>query len=275
MTVPPTPPLKGPVTVPPIPKSAGKDSPKRKQARAALVDVLFDARGNRRLPADKALVAAIAACGPEDLWWVCEANSRGPLYLLPTREWITALVAFVDEVKAKSVLEVAAGDGFVSACLQRRRPALRVIASDDFSWTKPDRRMNDDDRKEFARFVSAGALKGIQPLPIVEKLSAVAAVKKHQPDLVLVSWAPPGTLVERVIRAPSKLVLDISVDGDVCGNGNATWRFEKEFLDGPLEQRALCRLDQHPDAGRATRATLYFGKRHKRFGVEKSGGLAF
>lgn len=265
------------VTVPAPPK--GRDSSKRKQARAALVDVLFDARGQRRLPREQELVAAIDdvmcaggnAAGAQDLWWVCEANSRGPLYLLPTREWIGALATFLDEVKAKRVLEVAAGDGFVSACLRRRRPELVVTATDDFSWTKPQGRMTDGDRVEFGGV----DLKGIQPLPLVEKLSAVAAVKQHKPDVVLVSWAPPGTLVERVIRAPSKLVLDISVDGDVCGNGMKTWRFEKEFLDGPLEQRALCRLDVKPGEARATRATLYFGKRHKRFGVEKRGGLVF
>jgi len=119
------------------------------------------------------------------------------------------------------------------------------------------------DRREFG----ATPFRGIQPLPIVEKRGAVATIKAWQPDLVIVSWAPPGTLVERAIRAPARLVLDLSVDGDVCGNGEKTWRFEKEFLDGPLERRALCRLDEQPHGARATRATLYYGRRHENFAV--------
>jgi hypothetical protein len=241
------------------PPRAGRDSPRRRAAREALVRVLWDARGRRRLPPERALADAIDACAPGDLWWVCEANSGGPLYLLPTREWLTALVAFIDAQGATKVLEIGAGDGFLSTALQRRRPALQVRATDDFSWTHAARRMSAADRREFG----STKFSGIQPLPIVERRSAVATIRGWQPDLVLVSWAPPGTLVERAIRAPSRLVLDLSVDGDVCGNGDKTWRFEKEFLEGPLEHRALCRLDESPHAHRATRATLYYGRRHE------------
>lgn len=259
------------ITVPAPPTSLrGKDTPKRKKARQALVDVLFTARGARRLPEDHDLAVAMNACGAADTWWVCEANSHGPLYLLPTKQWLTALSAFVDDHKVKSVLEVGAGDGFMSYCLQRRRPDLKVIATDDFSWTTAAARQNDEDAAAFKGI----DFKGIAPLPIVQKQGAVAAVKAHKPDLTIVSWAPPGTLVERVIRAPSKLVLDVSVDGDVCGNGARTWRFEKEFLD-ELELSALCRLDATPLAARATRCTLYFGARHRRHGVDRSGGLVF
>ena len=233
------------------------------RARAALVNVLWDARGRRRLPRERDLADAIAACAPGDLWWVCEANSAGPLYLLPTREWLTALARFIASTGAKKVLEIGAGDGFLSTVLQRRCKGLQVRATDDFSWTKVANRMSAADRREFG----ATPFRGIQPLPIVEKRAAVATIDAWRPDLVIVSWAPPGTLVERAIRAPSRLVLDLSVDGDVCGNGEKTWRFEKEFLDGPLEERALCRLDEDPHAARATRATLYYGRRHDLFAV--------
>lgn len=196
-------------------------------------------------------------------WWVCEANSAGPLYLLPTREWLSELARFVDGTGAKKVLEIGAGDGFLSTLLQRRRPRLQVRATDNLSWTTAAARMTAADRREFG----AAKFGGIQPLPIVEKKSAVATIKSSLPDLVLVSWAPRGTLVDRAIRAPSLLVLDLSIDGDVCGNGEKTWRFEKEFLDGPLEPRALCRLDEAPGVARATRATLYYGRRHELFAI--------
>jgi hypothetical protein len=249
------------VTVP-APRT-GRDTRARRAARAALVNVLWDARGRRRLPRERELADAIAACAPGDLWWVCEANSAGPLYLLPTREWLTALARFIASTGAKKVLEIGAGDGFLSTVLQRRCKGLPVRATDDFSWTKVANRMSAADRREFG----ATPFRGIQPLPIVERRAAVATIDAWRPDLVIVSWAPPGTLVERAIRAPSRLVLDLSVDGDVCGNGEKTWRFEKEFLDGPLEERALCRLDEDPHAARATRATLYYGRRHEHFAV--------
>lgn len=251
------------VTVPP--PLQGRDTPARRRARAALIDVLWDEHGERRLPAERDLVEAIRACRPGDLWWVCEASSAGPLYLLPTREWVTALARFVDSVGARRVLEVGAGDGFLSSVLKRRRPALVVKATDDFSWTRASRRMGAADRREFG----ATPFAGIRPLPLVQKATAASAITAFRPDLVLVSWAPPGTLVERAIRAPSRLVLDISVEGDVCGNGARTWRFEKDFMDGPLEERALCRLDAAPDAARATRVTLYYGTRHPRFAVSR------
>ena len=99
-------------------------------------------------------------------------------------------------------------------------------------------------------------------------MSAVAAVKKFRPDVVLVSWAPPGLLVERVVRAPSRLVLDIGVEGDVCGNGERTWRFNKDFLDGPIQDLALCRLDARPRKERHTRVTCYFGALHPEGGLD-------
>ncbi|MBM4283037.1 MAG: hypothetical protein FJ137_20535 [Deltaproteobacteria bacterium] len=249
------------ITVPP--PRTGRDTRARRDARAALIDVLWDARGRRRLPRERELANAIDACAPGDLWWVCEANSGGPLYLLPTREWLTALARFVDDTGARKVLEIGAGDGFLSTILQRRRPRLSVRAVDDFSWTKASRRMTAADRREFAGI----EFSGIQPSALVERAPAVATIEAWQPDLVIASWAPPGTLVERAIRASTRLVLDLSVDGDVCGNGDKTWRFEKEFLDGALEDRALCRLDDEPHAARATRATLYFGRLHEQHAV--------
>jgi hypothetical protein len=246
----------------------GRDTRARAAARAALVDVLWSKDGQRRLPRERELVAAIEACDARDLWWVCEANSAGPLYLLPTREWIEVLARTVDALGVKRVLEVAAGDGFLSACLQRARPKLTVIATDSGAWASASRRQSARDKRELRGVPFAGIRMGAH----VERAAVTTAVKCHRPDLVLVSWAPPGTLVERAIRGPCRFVLDVSVDGDVCGNGMRTWRFQKELLDGPIEERALCRLDTRPrrlDA-RHTRVTLYYGARHREYGVDRA-----
>ncbi len=253
------------VTIPP-PVGLGRDTARRAQARAALAAVLWDDAGRRRLPTERALVAAIEACDPRDVWWVCEASSAGPVYLLPTREWVAALTRYLHKLGVRTVVEVAAGDGFLSACLSRVASDLSVVATDDMSWRRPVARMSRREQRLYAK-VPIG---GIKSDAHVMRLAASTAVKRFRPDLVLVSWAPLGTLVERVIRAPSSLlVLEITVDGDVCGSGIAAWRFNKEFVGGAVESRALCRLDTHPKTERRTRVTLYYGRRHPSFAQDQ------
>ncbi len=229
----------------------------------ALAEVLWTPRGDRRLPGERTLGPAIDSLSPEDVWWVAESTSAGPVYLMPTKEWLRALLAFIDAQAVHSVLEVAAGDGFLSACLAKARPGLQVRATDNHAWARLSGRLSPAEAK---RGVGIG-LSGIRIPDTVERLSATAAITRYRPDLVLVSWAPPGLLVERAIRAPSKLVLDLSVEGDVCGNDARTWRFRKELLGGPLEERAYCRLDGR-GRPRQTRATLYYGARHRLHGLE-------
>jgi hypothetical protein len=253
------------VTLPPL-RGQGRDSDERKANRARLLKVLWSTDGERKLPRDRTLRSALAACDARDAWWVCEASSAGPVYLLPTVEWVQHLARVVEKLGARSVLEVAAGDGFLSRCVAEALPDVKVRACDTGAWAKAKNRMNDDDNK------AAGAtpFAGIRAGPNVERRSVAAAIAHHKPDLVLVSWAPPGTLVERAIRAPScKLVLDLGVDGDVCGNGTHTWRFHKEFLEGPVEARALCRLDGGAVHEPKTRATLYYGRAHDEYGVDE------
>ena len=248
----------------PSPVVGPADTPKRRLARQALAAVLWDDSGRRRLPRDAELALALSRCRGEDAWWTCEASSAGPVYLLPTVEWVSELASLLASLGVRSVLEVACGDGFLSRVLAETCPELNVTATDDASWTRPSGRMTTKDRA-----ASPGVrFAGIAPEPHVIRMKAAAAVTTYQPDLVLVSWAPPGTLVDRVIRAPSRLVLDIGVDGDICGNGMKTWRFRKEFIDGPVEALALCRLDAKPAVSRATRLTLYYGAQHPEHGLE-------
>ncbi len=223
--------------------------------RAALTKVLWDTKGNRRLPSNAQLGRAIDACARGDVWEVCEHNAFGPVYLLPTREWIRALAKYIDTLGVRTVLEVAAGDGFLSRCLAAARPKLRVIATDDASWEKPQARMSARERRELVgRDVRGLALGGN-----VQRLSAQRAVRRYAPDLVLVSWAPPGKLVEQVLRGPCKYVLDFSTEGNECGSGPLLWRRAIDFVEGPVEKLAWCRLDERSDEPRRTRVTLYEG----------------
>jgi hypothetical protein len=248
---------------PVVPRSPeGRHTRQREAARAGLAAVIWDPTGRRRLPHEDELVTAIAACEPRDVWWTCEASRHGPVYLLPTVEWIELLAVQLEQWQARSILEVAAGDGFLSASLRAARPTWKVVATDNHAWTRASARQSMADRREFRGV----AFSGIVPFS-VDRMAASPAVAHHQPDVVLCSWAPPGLLVERCIRGPCQRVVDISVEGDVCGNGHKTWRFHKEFLDGPLEDRALCRLDDRTQL-RQTRVTAYFGANHPEYGIE-------
>ncbi|MEW5852716.1 MAG: hypothetical protein AB2A00_28280 [Myxococcota bacterium] len=253
------------VTVPP-PVGMGRDTRARKLARENLVKVLWDRHGRRRLPTDAQLVRAMEACDKRDVWWVCEANSAGPLYFLPTKDWIRTLARTLKDWEIRSVLEVGAGDGFVSACLAAAMPDVKVVATDSGAWERPAARMNRQDRRDF----KGVPFRGISAGENVIRMDAVAAVKRFKPNLTLVVWPPPGDLLERVIKAPSsRVVLDVSVEGDVCGMGMLTWRFNKDFVFGPLEERALCRLDARPREERHTRVTVYYGRAHPEFHEEK------
>lgn len=245
------------ITVPPI-VNLGRDTAKRRAAREALAHTLWSPNGSRRLPSEAELSKALDACDARDVWWVCEMASPGPVYLLPTREWVSSLRALLRSLSATRVLEVAAGDGFLSRCVRAGRPRYEVIASDDGSWAKPARRMSATDREEF-RGVD---VPGLHPGREVAVMPAKRAVETYKPDVVLVSWAPPGPLVEQMIRAKVRHVVEVGVDGDVCGDPARTWKYNKELLDGPIESRAFCRLDGRGAANRRTRVTTYYGRAH-------------
>ncbi len=185
-------------------------------------------------------------------------NEAGPIYLLPTREWVSALATYVDGLGVRTVLEVAAGDGFLSRCLAAKCPQLRIVATDDGSWEKAKARMTTRERRDYAGVDVRGLALGNN----VKKVSAQRAVQRYRPDLVIVSWAPPGQLVRRVMRGPCKYVLDVGTEGDECGGGPALWRSAQDFVEGPVEQLAWCRLDERSAEQRRTRVTLYHGARH-------------
>jgi hypothetical protein len=186
------------------------------------------------------------------------------VYLLPTREWVRALAGYLREIGATRVLEVAAGDGFLTRCLRATRPGFEVRATDDASWADPSVRMSARDREEFRGV----PVRGLRVGRNVEPMGARAAVKRYAPDAVLVSWAPPGPLVESMIRAPVRDVVEVGVEGDVCGDAARTWRYQKDFVEGPVESLALCRLDARPREARHTRVTRYFGRAHPDHGLE-------
>ena len=229
----------------------------RREARARLARVLWDRAGLRRLPGAAALDAALSLLPPAELWWMCEFAPLGPLYLLPTRPFVRALARTIVQLGARRVLEVAAGDGFLSRALRLEAPELTVIASDSGAWRRPEARMRPEEITRHRGTPVPGLALGDE----VVKLDARRAIAAYAPDLVLASWLPPSSLLDGLVRAPVRHVLEIGAGGGVTASAYS-WRFAHEFLEGELERTARCRLDARPREALHSRITLYYGAAH-------------
>ena len=233
-------------------------------ARARLARQLWTADGERRLPSVKELDAALSGLKRGDLEWICELSALGPLYLLPTREWLRALVRQLRQLGARTILEVAAGDGFLTRALAAAAPDLSFLATDSGAWEDPKARMTKAEEREHRDVIVPGIQSGEEVL----KLEATEAIRALQPDLVLAAWLPPGPLLDRLIRADVPHVLELGAAGGVTA-GAWSWRHAHEFLEGPLESLLRCRLDERPARSLHSRVTLYFGAAHPEHAVEK------
>jgi hypothetical protein len=236
----------------------------RREARARLARALWNARGERRLPGGAELDAALAGVSPDDLAWICEFSELGPLYFLPTRPFVAALARTLRELGARRVLEVGAGDGFLSRCLAARAPWLEVVATDSGAWQAPEARMSAKERREHAGTRVPGLALGHDVL----KLSATRAIRRFAPDLVLGAWLVPGPLLDSLIRSRVRHVLDIGAGSGVTGDLRS-WRFTHEFLEGALPASARCRLDARPARTLHTRITLYHGRASPEYHEER------
>lgn len=228
-----------------------------RRARAELARVLWTRAGERRLPGEAALDRALSAQRAEDLAWICEFSPLGPLYLLPTRRFVNELAKTLQRLGVRRVLEVAAGDGFLARSLRRTAPGLEVIATDSGAWRRPHARMSADEARALANVAVPGLALGAD----VERREARRAARTLAPDLVLCSWLPPSNLLDGLICAPVRYVLEIGAGSGVTASAYS-WRFAHDFLEGPLERAARCRLDHRPQRQLHSRITLYYGALH-------------
>ncbi|MBW2999686.1 hypothetical protein KY339_03360 [Candidatus Woesearchaeota archaeon] len=101
------------------------------------------------------------------------------VYHIPTVEFEDALAEFINSLGVKvPILEIGAGDGKLSYGLQQRR--VPIIATD-----------NDE----------IGLSNGNE---LVEKISHDKALEKYNPELVIVSWLPPESGIQKdIVQFPS------------------------------------------------------------------------
>jgi hypothetical protein len=230
----------------------------RLRARAQLARALWTARGERKLPSQRELDRALRAVTAAELEQLCEWTVFGPLYLLPTRRFVHALARQLRALGVRRVLEVAAGDGLLARSLAAADRSLRVIATDSGAWEPAAARMRPAERRALRGRAVAGLTLGDNVL----KQDARRAIAQHRPELILCSWLPPGHLLDDLIRAPVRYVLEIGAGSGVTASA-FSWRFAHEFLEGPLTHCARCRLDLHPPRELHTRITLYYGAAHR------------
>jgi hypothetical protein len=235
-----------------------------REARARFCRAIWARTGARRLPSGRELDAALSGLPAGELEWLCEESPLGPLYLLPTRPFVSALARALRKLGARRVLEVAAGDGFLARALGRAAPDLAVWASDTGAWERPQARMNAAERRALA----GRAVPGLRLGEGVLRLGARAAVRRTRPDVVLVSWLPPGLLLDQLVRLPVRYVLEIGAGSGITASA-WSWRYRHEFLEGPIEATARCRLDVRPARALHSRVTLYYGRAHPDFAVER------
>jgi hypothetical protein len=216
----------------------------------SVAQLLWDTKGRRRVPSAAAFDRAVAKLRRGELLRLCEFNPWGPIYLIPTRPFLTSLARRIRETGARRVIEVAAGDGHLARELQRIAPDLRVTATDSGKWERPQARMSAAEKRRLKRVAVAGLTPGADVL----RLDALAAIRELKPDLVLATWLPPGPLLGRIIRAAPR-VLEIGAGSGITGDIRC-WRYEHDFLDD-LDALGRCRLDDRPARKLHTRVTLY------------------
>ena len=239
------------------------DTRARVRARARLARALWTARGERKLPSQRELDRALRGVTAAELERICELTKLGPLYLLPTRRFAHALAREIRALGARRVHEVAAGDGLLSRALAGADRSLRVTASDSGAWEQAQARMSPAERRALRGSAVAGLALGRN----VQRQEARRAIAQHQPELILCSWLPPGHLLDELIRAPVRYVLEIGAGAGVTASAYS-WRFAHEFLEGPLAHSARCRLDARPPQALHTRITLYYGAAHPEYAEE-------
>lgn len=215
-----------------------------------MIQLLWDERGQRRVPSPAAFDRAVSRLRRGELEKLCELHASGPIYFIPTQPFLRALARLLRKLGVRRVLEVAAGDGHLSRSLAKADPGLRIVATDSGAWERPRARMSAADRRR----MRGVEVPGLPPGEGVLRLPAEDAIRRFRPDLVLTSWLPPGPLLVRVVREAPR-VLEIGAGSGITGDIRA-WKHPHEFLE-ELEPLGRCRLDERPGQKLHTRVTLY------------------
>jgi hypothetical protein len=146
------------------------------------------------------------------------------IYCFYTRQLVRELAAMID---GRPALEVAAGDGTLSRFL--RDAGVEITATDDHSWSA----------------VSFPAE--------VEKLGAVEALRRYEPEVVICSWPPAGNDFEAaILAAPSVQLYVVIGSAHELGAGNPKAYASQGLFEARLDE-SLSKLVVPPDLNSVVR----------------------
>jgi hypothetical protein len=145
-------------------------------------------------------------------------------------EFIDHIVETINKLAPQSIVEVGAGDGFLSYFL--RECGVDIVPTDDYSRphiNRPER---------------------------VEKIGHKDALRKYNPDLVVINWEEHlGRYSIDVLGYPSvKHLLWIGEDERGCTGSEELWEFDYENTDNPY---CLSRSDEYWLLGDGVRKHTY------------------
>jgi hypothetical protein len=131
------------------------------------------------------------------------------IYQFYSIEFIDHIAKTINQLGARRIIEIGAGDGFLSYFL--KRSGIDILPTDDYSRPCTNR------------------------LESVERLGHKDSLKKYDPDLVVINWEElDGTHSLDVLKYPSvEHLLWIGEDEYGCTGSRDLWQFDFEDTKNP------------------------------------------
>jgi hypothetical protein len=195
-------------------------------------ELLFDENGLKKLPRVEEL-RAVLRHSMLGLFEVTDGRRNGvgrSLYTIPTVEYCDQLAKALKKLQGPKdrILEVCAGDGFLSYCLQQR--GVKILPVDN-RCTEESHNCGKDPRVEVA------------------EAEAIEAIDDYKPTIVVASWIPyEDDLDERIVLNPHPKWLILIGEGcGGCTGSMGVWDYAHETMDEVDEYKGvhvnLCRTD--------------------------------
>ncbi len=137
------------------------------------------------------------------------------------------IAALSDYLANQPVLEIMAGNGYISRGLRQHNPHQQVIATDSKAWVTENET-------------------GKHPVTTIEKLDALAAIKKYgnQVKFVIMSWSPDKVEIDwQVLRLIRRQYPQLQLL--VIGEKNGATNSPRFWQEAKLSQEGLGAVNDH------------------------------
>jgi hypothetical protein len=157
-------------------------------------------------------------------------TQRHSIFQFYSQEYIAALANDIKKLKPKTIIEVGAGDGRLSFFLNKywsvKGIPLKSTPTDDYSW---------------GMHIESDSRHIVYPKE-VEKLNFKEALKKYNPDVVIICWEElHAKYTQEILKFPSvRYVVWIGEGEGGCTGDPSTFALPYERLKNPF---GLCRTD--------------------------------